>query len=486
MSRHHAALWLNVLLLLIGAGLRFQYLVDDEPLHPDEALFATLGRRMVQQQDWLLNDAITDKPPLTYFLVGMSLAGVGQNEFAARLPSVFASLIGAAAFFALIRRLSKRIPTAHLGLMIYLLSPLEIAFAPTIFQDTLMLTCILLSAVWATHQKWGWMGALLGLAWVMKPTALWGVPLVIGIGIFASPAWSLESPPPIHPHRIFNHAKHFIIGTLLTLVPVLAWDVARPQQSFVTLGGYNNNPGRLARADEIGSRAEAWLRLLADAFGGPIVGVLVFLSVIGWLIFTAQKCHPARWVSWMIALFLVWYLGLYWLVAFSVRIRYLLPIIPFILLMVTLAIGELASRWRGGIWVSGIAIILLLAHPTLTARSLSREPQDFDLRGIDELADTLNQDFAGRIVYDYWLGWELGWYLGEDTEVWLVYFSTPEELAAHLQTETGARYLVAPNEELSEMWVYLLNLKNVQTTPIRHIHNFVIYEVMPPLKSPPE
>ncbi|MCL4256271.1 MAG: hypothetical protein KJ043_21110, partial [Anaerolineae bacterium] len=61
MSRHHAALWLNVLLLLIGAGLRFQYLVDDEPLHPDEALFATLGRRMVQQQDWLLNDAITDK-----------------------------------------------------------------------------------------------------------------------------------------------------------------------------------------------------------------------------------------------------------------------------------------------------------------------------------------------------------------------------------------------------------------------------------------
>lgn len=485
MKRHHAVLWLNVLLLLIGAGLRFQYLVDDEPLHPDEALFATLGRRMVQQRDWLLNDATTDKPPLTYLLVGASLAGVGQSEFAVRLPSVFASLIGAVAFFALTRRLSKHVPTAHFGLLLYLLSPIEIAFAPTVFQDTLMLVCVLLSAVWATHQKWGWTGALLGLAWVMKPTALAVLPMVIGIGIFTSSAWSLENAPPVPLRRIFNHVKRFIFGALLTLVPILAWDIARPQQSFVTLGSYNNNPGRFARADEIGSRAGAWLRLLADAFGGPIAGILIFLIVIGWLIFTAPKCHPTRWTSWIIALFLVWYLGLYWLLAFSVRIRYLLPIIPFILLLVALAIGEWASRWRWGIRFRAIAIILLMAYPALTARPLSREPQDFKLQGIDELADMLNHDFAGRIVYDYWLGWELGWYLGGDTEVWLVYFSTPEELAAHLQTESGARYLVAPNEELAQMWVYLLNLKNVQTTPIRHIHDFVIYEVLP-LKSPTE
>ncbi len=486
MKRHRAALWLNVLLLLIGAGLRFQYLVDDEPLHPDEALFATLGRRMVQQQDWLLNGATTDKPPLTYLLVGVSLAGVGQSEFAARLPSVFGSLIGATAFFALIRRLSKHTPTAHLGLLLYILSPLEIAFAPTIFQDTFMLACVLLAAVWATHQKWGWTGALLGLAWVMKPTALWVLPLVIGIGIFSSSVWSFENAPPIPLSRIFNHAKRFIFGALFTLVPILAWDMARPQQSFVTLGGYNNNPGRLARADEIGSRTEAWLHLLADAFGGPIIGILIFFIVMACLIYTARKRHPARWVSWMIALFLVWYLGLYWLVAFSIRIRYLLPIMPFILLLAALAIGEWASHGQWRVWFSAIGIMLVMTHPALTARSLSREPQDFDLQGIDELADTLNRDFTGRIVYDYWLGWELGWYLGEDTDVWLVYFSTPEELAAHLQTETGARYLVAPNEELAQMWFYLLNVKNVRTTPIRHIHNFVIYEVMPPLKSPPE
>ncbi|MCQ3931775.1 MAG: hypothetical protein DPW16_15075 [Chloroflexi bacterium] len=480
MSRHHAALWLNVLLLLIGAGLRFQYLADAEPVHPDEALFATLGRRMVQQQDWLLNGATTDKPPLSYLLVGVSLAGVGQNEFAARLPSVFASLVGAAAFFALIRQLSRRIPTAHLGLLLYILSPLEIAFAPTIFQDTLMLTCVLLSAVWATHQKWGRTGVLLGLAWVMKPTALWVLPLVICVGIFSSPVWTLENAPPIPLSRILVKAKQFVLGALLILAPVLVWDMARPQQSFVTLGGYNNNPGRLARADEIGSRAEAWLRLLGDALGGRVIGALIFLIVIGWLIYTAQNYHPARWVSWIIALFLVWYLSLYWLVAFSVRIRYLLPIIPFILLLVTLAIGEWASRWRWGVSFNAIGIILVMAHPALTARPLSREPQDFELHGIDELADTLNRDFAGRIVYDYWLGWELGWYLGEETNVWLVYFSTPEELAAHLQTETGVRYLVAPNEELVQMWVYLLNLKNVQTSPIRYIHSFVIYEVMPP------
>ncbi len=483
MGRHHAALWLNVLLLLIGAGLRFRYLIDTEPLHPDEALFATLGRRMVQQQDWLLNGATTDKPPLTYLLVGLSHTGVGQSEFAARLPSVFASLIGSVAFFALTRRLSKHMPTAHLGLLIYLLSPIEIAFAPTIFQDTLMLACVLLSALCATHQKWGWTGVLMGLAWVMKPTALWVMPMVIGMGVFSSPVWSLENAPPISISTLLHRTKSFVFGALLTLVPILAWDVARPQQSFVTLGSYNNNPGRFVRPDEVESRAGAWLRLLADAFGGPIIGIILFLMVVGWLMFTAKKQHPTRWISWIIALFVVWYLGLYWLVAFSVRMRYVLPIIPFILLLVTLAIGDLVSRWRWGMWFSAIAIVLAMTHPALTARPLSREPQDFKLQGIDELADKLNHDFAGRIVYDYWLGWELGWYLGGDTEVWLVYFSTPEELAAHLQTESGARYLVAPNEDLARMWVYLLNLKNVQTTPIRHIHDFVIYEVLP-LKSP--
>lgn len=479
MKRRQAAFWLNVLLLWVGAGLRFHYLADAEPLHPDEALFATLGRRMVQQQDWLLNGATTDKPPLSYLLVGTSLAGVGQNEFAARLPSVFASLMGAATFFALIRRLSKRTPTAHLGLLIYLLSPLEIAFAPTIFQDTLMLPCVLLAAAWATRQKWAWTGALLGLAWVMKPTALWVLPLVIGIGIFASPVWSSENAAPIPLSRIFNHAKHFIIGTLLTLVPVLAWDIARPQQSFVTLGSYNNNPGRLARADEIGSRAEAWLHLLADTFGGPIIGMMVFVIVVGWLIFTAQKRHPARWISWVIALFLVWYLGLYWLVAFSVRIRYLLPIMPFILLLMALAIGEWASRGRWRVRFSAIGIMLVMTYPALTARPLSRETQDFELQGIDELADTLNQDFADRIIYDYWLGWELGWYLGEDTDVWLVYFSTPEELAAHLQTETGARYLIAPNEELAQMWVWIMELKGIWVFIDRQIGGFIIYTVIP-------
>ncbi|MBI5930223.1 MAG: glycosyltransferase family 39 protein [Chloroflexi bacterium] len=480
MGRHRAALWLNVLLLLFGAGLRFQYLIDAEPLHPDEALFATLGRRMVQQQDWLLSGATTDKPPLTYLLVGASLAGMGQSEFAARLPSVFASLIGATAFFALARRLSPHLPTAQLGLLIYLLSPIEIAFAPTVFQDTLMLAGVLLAALYATHQKWGWSGGLFGLAWVMKPTALWVLPLVMGMGIFSSWVWSAENSSPISLAIMWRGAKNFILGSLTTLVPILVWDVARPQQSFVTLGSYNNNPGRLARVDEIGARAEAWVRLLADAFGGPIIGMVIFIIVLGWLIYSAQKRHPTRWISWVIALFLVWYLGLYWLVAFSVRIRYLLPIIPFILLLVTWAIGELTSRWRLGTWFSAIAIILVMAQPTLTARPLSREPQDFDLRGIDDLATTLNHDFAGRIVYDYWLGWELGWYLGDDTTVWLVYFSTPEELAAHLQTETGARYLIAPNEELAQMWVYLLNAKNIRTTPIRQVHDFVIYEVVPP------
>jgi hypothetical protein len=130
--------------------------------------------------------------------------------------------------------------------------------------------------------------------------------------------------------------------------------------------------------------------------------------------------------------------------------------------------------------VTGAALILVAGwQPAAQATRLN---QDSNPRGIDELAAILNRDFAGTIVYDYWLGWELGWYLGSDPAVWLVYFSTPEDLAAHLQTEEGARYFVAPSAELAHPWVVLLRTKGVQVTPVRTdiAGHYVIYCVLPP------
>lgn len=488
--QHRAALWLKVALLLIGAGLRFHHLASPETLHPDEALFASLGRRMVLQNDFMLGEATTDKPPTTYLLVGTSLALVGENSFSARLPSAFASLIGVAAFFALARHCTQNSKITYLAFLIYTLSPLDIAFASTVFQDTPMLACILLATWFASIQRWGWSGGMFGLALAMKPTGLWVLPLVLAIGVFKILGQSEIDPYGMYQRRIGRgRAKTYplllasfkwLVGLLIALAPIISWDLARPQQSFVTLGSYNNNPGRLIRADEVWARGEVWLNLWADMMGGVVAAIIFFSIGMIWLFVSAKKRYPTGLMSWFIILYLVWYVGIYWLVAFSPRIRYLIPVVPFLLLIIAQGIGWLANRWKFGEWVSAGIIILLMGGSAINATSLSQEEQGFDLAGIDELADTLNRDFAGAIVYDNWLGWELGWYLGRDTDIWVVYFSTPEELAAHLQTEEGTRYFVAPNENLGYMWVALLNLKGVETTPIRQIEDFVIYQVVPP------
>ena len=63
---------------------------------PDEPIYAQVGREMAAGGGWLsphLNGALWfDKPPLFYWLSGLSISLLGANEFAARLPSALAAL----------------------------------------------------------------------------------------------------------------------------------------------------------------------------------------------------------------------------------------------------------------------------------------------------------------------------------------------------------------------------------------------------------
>ena len=85
-----------VLLLALwgfGSGLGGMPLLDD----PNEAEYAEVARGMVQSGDWLtprLNDAVfLNKPPLTYWLIGLGDRVFGIGEFAARLPSAVAATV---------------------------------------------------------------------------------------------------------------------------------------------------------------------------------------------------------------------------------------------------------------------------------------------------------------------------------------------------------------------------------------------------------
>jgi 4-amino-4-deoxy-L-arabinose transferase-like glycosyltransferase len=66
-------------------------------LDPDEAHYAELTREMLQRGSWLVplldGKPFIDKPVLFHWLQALSVAVIGETEFAARLPTALAALV---------------------------------------------------------------------------------------------------------------------------------------------------------------------------------------------------------------------------------------------------------------------------------------------------------------------------------------------------------------------------------------------------------
>ncbi|HZT23406.1 MAG TPA: glycosyltransferase family 39 protein [Verrucomicrobiae bacterium] len=100
-------------LLLALTVLTFFFLLGSRSLNePDEGRYAEIAREMLETGDWLVPHLWylphLDKPPMTYWLVAVSMKLFGQNEWAVRLPLALAGLGGVGAAFLLGRSLGGR------------------------------------------------------------------------------------------------------------------------------------------------------------------------------------------------------------------------------------------------------------------------------------------------------------------------------------------------------------------------------------------
>jgi 4-amino-4-deoxy-L-arabinose transferase-like glycosyltransferase len=95
-------LMLGLPIFLLGLGTPALY-------DPHESLYAEIAREMLVRGDWLtphLNDTrYLDKPPLFYWLIGLSYKALGVSEFSARVPVALAGLGGVLATWGIGRRL---------------------------------------------------------------------------------------------------------------------------------------------------------------------------------------------------------------------------------------------------------------------------------------------------------------------------------------------------------------------------------------------
>lgn len=472
-----------LLVVLLGAWLRFHALVQDIRFQPDEAWFSTFARAAALNGDWWLRGPL-DKPPLAIYANALAQVFIGDSEFAARVPGTFAGILLLPVMFAAAQAwygAPRRVPLSLTVLILAALSPYAIAFSATAYTDTPMLLGLGLALALAGRSQWGWSGVWLGLAFACKQQALFYLPLLLMLG------WSAGE-------LTVRRTLRFLAGLLAVTLALMLWDTARPGDSLFLLAAINNDPGRLIRSAEILPRLQTWLHY-GQALLGPgwLTALLVLVALAGTAARIRQEPRQrCTLVDCVLLTFVLGYGLLHWLVALNTYDRYLLPLLPPLLLLAGRGLdwpGARVSDSRRLPLQRGIvaALMIALIVPAIRAAEGDRIVNTGyrQYMGIDSLAAYLNEQPVAAVIYDRWLGWELRYYLGQWHNKRMIYYPTPDLLVrdALALCEIGPRYFPAPADQPAGPWLEALQKAGFQISQTYTSPNFVVYQLIPPWTS---
>ena len=454
-SRFAAAygLPLSVGLALLSAVLLPLNLLTHQPMHHDEALYATWALSIAGGEDFWLRDVALDKPPLFLYTVAGALSLLGVSETIARLPSLLATTITVLLTFWLGRRLYSQ-TTGVLAAWLVALSPFTVLFAPTAFTDPLLGALVLAACVCAVYMRVGWAGFFAGLAIATKQQGVLFIPLVLALLV-------LESRH--HASRITHHALRitftFLILLALIFALALTWDLTRNQPSGIFQQSAINYGSLTLDLSNFTERWQGFTHLLFYATASPIlntiflIGCPILLLYGLWQIFTINRpCPPAplppcpsAQTDWLLALFIILFLLLHSALSFQVWDRYLLGLIPFLALLLArvLLLPSVFLKGRLGhisiAWAGRLIIILLLSftlHLPVQDAVNDRYPLGSNsraLQGIEQITAYLQGRVgANTTLYHHWLGTHWRFYLW-DYPYDLQYWDTAKALAAKAQ-----------------------------------------------------
>lgn len=456
-------------ILLLAGWLRLDAAARDIRFHPDEALYSTFARNAVTYGDWWLSGPL-DKPPLSLYASALTMhftaatvtaqnvldVPLQQGEFAARLPGVFAGLILVALGYAIARHLYNG-QTALLAALLLAISPHAVGYSASAFTDMLMLALALAAGFAALRGHMTAAGLVLALSIATKPQgAFYGV-FVLTIIMTQSGA----------PRR---DAARLGAALLVGLALLLLWDTARPGESFLSAGNRHINPGRLfSTPDEWPDRLRHWL-----SDGGFLLGP-VWLTAALTLAGLGTIRRP---VSVIAAGFITLYSLAHIISALPLFDRYLLVILPPLAILVADALNRAARRLTLPQIVVYTAI-LLLTWPVIPYDTGQHGRRDGD---IIALAAYVNSRDIGAIVYDHWLGWEMGYYIGAWSDKRRVYYPTPAAFRADAprNPDRAPRLLIAPTDEAHTAWLDAARAAGFDVAESFRTGGFVAYTLTSP------
>lgn len=450
---------------MLGAALRVSMLARDVRFHPDEALYATYARSMALHDNWLLQDVTVplDKPPLGLSLTALGFMLTGVSEFSGRWPTVFISLIGMAAGYGLARRVyDTRTALVVLGLLG--LSPFDVAFAATLFHDPALTLWLILTAWGLASGQWRLAGISAALSLWTKQSAIQFLPIFVLIGLSgARSTWSWRMA-----RRLI---VQFGVPLALGIGLLAAWSAARAAPvDFWSLGVINPGALRLIRSDEVLPRLWRWIDLLGYAVG---VAPSLLLAVVALMPAKTEADAPALTTA-VIALGVIGTLMLYWLLAYNTYDRYLQPLIVLVVLLVARGLRRLPV-------VMTLVVIVLMLPVTWQAihSEIGVGVAAETARGIDRLAARIRTLPDEALIHQYWVDWELGYYLGDpasETLPTLVYQPSPEALARFVCTQTSRTHYLSLPREVAPRWLSILHAEYIALTALLD-EQFVLYAV---------
>ena len=522
-----------LLLLLLTSFAQYHQLTRHLRFLPDEAFFMTFARGAAVNGDWLLPGPL-DKPPLSIYFSALSMVAVavtadedgvlhldaGVGEFAGRLPNVYLAILLTALLMRLAWRMHRDRWAAVIAGALAAASPYLLAYGASTLTDMSLLFWAAASLYLALAGRWGLSGLALGLAFWSKQQAALFVPLLVMILLARGgrrPDWLRLGLPPI-----------------IMSAALLIWDGARPEASIFAQAAVNNAPETWLAAPALWLRRFwDWLGRLLWLLGPPLVtGVLLlgaaFVSARRWGGWTSR--NRAFTVERALLLYIIGYLGAHAVLPFHHYDRYLLLILPPLVMLVA---GQLARLTCAGARATGLGpsdseldlrrrniqagdsqsrpytatYLLLIAvrcysFSKLNWRSLGLaallaagglwswhtgwmvggDRRAFD--GIDALAVHLNSKPVATVIYDPWLGWELGYYLGQWHDKRTVHYPTPATLVAGALAldEIGDRYLVAPVDRPHEEWLAALDAAGFRVAVDYARDRFIVYRLGIPSK----
>jgi hypothetical protein len=194
-----------------------------------------------------------------------------------------------------------------------------------------------------------------------------------------------------------------------------------------------------------------------------MLAISILVLTIPYLVSTAINDDEYASIDQLLAIYVLGYFTIHWLIAVPIWDRYLLVVAPYFSILAARIIWriysyvKLAKRSgalgrRYSYYLLGLAMMILVAIqlPDISSSYQGELPiggrPDAD-GGIAEASMLLRKQPPGTVLYDHWYSWQWRYHLF-DSNVYISWFPNPQSLADDLQVfgnKDDARFVALPN-----------------------------------------